>query len=152
MHDYLLFVKTFQERTKMSDLISHEGIVEEAAGGRVRVRIIQTAACAACKAKSMCTASETMVKEIDAIPVEPMELGDNVIVEVEKKLGWKAVLLSFVCPFLLVLLLVWLIPHWVENEALVGTLALASLAPYYIILHHFSKRFEEEYRFTARKK
>lgn len=135
----------------MAELISHEGIVEQVTAGRVRVRIVQTAACAGCKAKSMCTASETMVKEIDAEPLETLIVGDRVVVEVAKKLGWKAVVLAFVIPFSILILGVWALPRWIESEALVGTLSICALAPYYLLLHLFSKRFEQEYRFTARK-
>jgi len=139
----------------MSELISHEGIVVRAdefvRSQRVLVRIEQKAACAACKAKSMCTASETMVKEVEAVSLQPLQLGDRVLVSVEKKLGWKAVLLAFVIPFTLLLLMVWLLPYFIHSEALVGTLAILSLAPYYLILHLFQKRFEAEYRFVASK-
>lgn len=135
----------------MTQEITHEGIVCALDDNRVRVQIVQQAACAGCKAKSMCSASETSVKEIDALALEPMAVGERVIVAVEKKLGWKAVLLAFILPFCLLLVEIALLPHWIANEAIVGTVALCSLAPYYLILHQFSKRFEQEYRFTARK-
>lgn len=135
----------------MTELISHEGVVECVTGGRVRVRILQTAACAGCKAKSMCTAGETMVKEIDAEALEVLEVDDKVVVEVAKKLGWKAVLLAFVLPFCIMLLGIGILPRWIESEAIVGTVSICLLAPYYLVLHQFSKRFEAEYRFTARK-
>ena len=120
-------------------------------GDCVRVEIVQQAACAACKAKSMCTASETKVKEIEARMLEPMQAGDRVIVALEKRLGWKAVLLAFVLPFCLLLGLVALLPRWIDNEALVGTIAIASLAPYYLVVKLFGKRLEKQYRFVARK-
>jgi len=134
----------------MAEQITHEGIVEQVTEGRVRVRIVQTAACSACKAKSMCTASETAVKVVDAEPITPLQVGDRVIIEVSRKLGWKAVLLAFILPFLLLLLCVWALPHWIESEAVVGTLAIGSLVPYYLILHAFDKKLQKEYRFTAR--
>ena len=140
----------------MAELISHEGIVVRAdefvRTQNVRVQITQKAACAACKAKSMCTASETMVKEIEAVSLEPLQVGDEVMVMVKKHLGWKAVFLAFILPFLLLLFLVWLLPHWVQSEALVGTIALLSLAPYYATLHLFDHRFREEYQFFAQKR
>lgn len=137
----------------MAELISHEGVVVRADEfvrlQRVLVRIEQKAACAGCKAKSMCTASETMVKEVEAVSFEPLKLGDRVEVTVEKRLGWKAVLLAFVIPFMLLLLLVWLLPRWIGSEVIVGTLAILSLLPYYLILHLFEGRFEQQYNFVA---
>lgn len=137
----------------MAELISHEGVVVRADEfvrvQRVVVRIEQKAACSACKAKSMCTASETMVKEVEAMSLSPLAVGDRVEVKVEKRLGWKAVLLAFVIPFCLLLFLVWLLPHWIENEVIVGTSAILSLLPYYLILHQFEGRFEQQYQFVA---
>ena len=120
-------------------------------GNLVRVEIVQQAACAACKAKAMCSASESKVKEIMAEMLEPMEAGDRVEVALEKRLGWKAVLLAFVIPFCLLLALVALLPRWIESEAIVGTIAIASLAPYYLVLKLLSGKLEQQYRFTARR-
>jgi len=135
----------------MADQITHEGIVREEHDGMVRVEIVQQAACAACKAKQMCTASETMVKMVDAWAVEPMQVGDKVMVSVSKKLGWKAVFLAFVIPFCILLLAVWALPYLIKNEAIVGTVALCLLAPYYLVLHLFSDKMKQEYQFTASK-
>ena len=99
----------------------------------------------------MCTASESVVKEMVAVMAEPLEVGERVEVAVEKRLGWKAVLLAFVLPFCLLLLLVALLPRWIASEAIVGTTAIGSLVPYYLILSLFKKRLERQYVFMARK-
>lgn len=136
----------------MAAEISHEGIVRALEGGLVRVEIVQQAACAGCKAKSMCTASESMVKEIVAMPLEPMEIGDSVDVCVEKRLGWKAVLYAFILPTaLLFVCMAWVFPRLVEQEWLSGVLSLVALLPYYGVLHLLSPRFEAQYQFTAKK-
>lgn len=135
----------------MAEQITHEGIVREEHEGMVHVEIVQQAACAGCKAKSMCTASETMVKMVDAWAVEPLQVGDKVLVSVSKKLGWKAVLLAFVIPLCILLLAVWALPYFIASEALVGTIALCLLAPYYLVLHLFSDKMKQEYQFTASK-
>ena len=49
----------------MSNKISHLGVVDSIEGDRVKVRIIQTSACAACKVATHCTASESKVKMVD---------------------------------------------------------------------------------------
>ena len=125
--------------------------MREVDGHFVLVEIVQQAACAACKAKSMCSASESKVKELRAQMLEPMAVGDRVEVVLEKRLGWKAVLLAFVIPFCLLLALVGVLPRWIASEAIVGTIAIASLAPYYLILRLFRNKLEQQYRFTARK-
>ena len=144
-------MSSYVEGVLKQEEITHEAIVREIRGNLVLVEIVQQAACAACKAKSMCSASESKVKEIEALMLEPMAVGERVEVAVEKRLGWKAVLLAFVIPFCLLLALVALLPRWIESEAVVGTIAIVSLAPYYLVLRLFNKRFEREYRFTARR-
>ena len=136
----------------MTEELTHEGIVREVKDRFARVEIVQQAACAACKAKAMCSASESKVKEIPAEMLEPMQVGDCVVVALEKRLGWKAVLLAFVVPFCLLFALVGLLPRWIESEAVVGTIAIVSLAPYYLVLSLFRGKLEREYRFTARRK
>ena len=136
---------------ELAEELTHEGIVRGIEGNLVRVEIVQQAACAACKAKAMCSASESKVKEITAEMLEPMEAGDRVEVALEKRLGWKAVLLAFVIPFCLLLVLVALLPRWIESEAIVGTIAIVSLAPYYLVLKLLSGKLEQQYRFTARR-
>lgn len=139
------------QKIGVKEEITHEAIVRQIEGNLVRCEIVQQAACSACKAKVMCTASESKVKEIDALMLEPMEVGDRVEVAVSKRLGWKAVLLAFVLPFCLLLGLVALLPRWIESEALVGTIAIASLAPYYVVLWLFRGKLEREYQFVVRR-
>lgn len=135
----------------MEEPIKHEGIVESVVGKSVRVRIVQTSACSACHAKSMCTASETMVKMVDAEMLEPMQVGDRVMVELARKLGYKAVILAFVLPLLLMgaVIMGGTMLGWSETWA--GTAGLLVMLPYYSILMLLNKRMQKEYRFTARK-
>jgi len=135
----------------LNEELTHEAVVREILGNLARVEIVQQAACAACKAKSMCSASESKVKELLAEMQEPLEVGERVEVALEKRLGWKAVLLAFVIPFCLLLGLVALLPRWIDSEAVVGTIAIVSLAPYYLILRLFKGKLDQEYKFVARK-
>lgn len=148
---FFSFVNSALQNRGLKEEITHEAIVRQIEGNLVRAEIVQQAACAACKAKSMCSASESKVKEIQALMLEPMEVGDRIEVAVEKRLGWKAVLLAFILPFCLLLVLVAVLPRWIASEAAVGTIAIVSLAPYYLLLKLFSKRLEREYKFVARK-
>lgn len=134
----------------MASTLTHEGIVRALENNSVRVEIVQTAACAGCKAKSMCGASESMVKYITAEPLEPMQVGDAVVVSVERRLGWRAVLYAFLLPVGLMMLMMGVVfPRFIEAEWLSGTLALLCLVPYYIALHYCEPKFEQQYRFTA---
>lgn len=146
-------------------MIKHDGVVIAVNGeGMVRVRIVQTSACAACKAKAMCASAESTEKELDALFVgdearrregewQEVAIGDEVVVMVQQKLGWKAVFLAYILPFV-VMLLVIAIGSGVFSirEEIIGTAALCAMGLYYIVLGLFKNRIQKEFSFTARKK
>lgn len=147
-----LFIILQTKHSKMAEEITHDGIVERVDGQTARVRIVQQSACSGCHAKSMCQASEMMIKAIDCEIGETMNVGDRVEVCVQQSLGWKAVFYSFVLPMALMMALLFVGQRfWADPSWLSGTVAIGSLAPYYLILHQFEGRFRRQYRFVARK-
>ena len=136
----------------MDELIRHEGIVLSINGEKAHVQIVQTSACSACKARSMCMSSESQSKEMDAIMLEPMKIGDKVEVEVRERLAWKAVLLAYILPFIVMLAIIAILDFATDwSEAVVGTLSLCGIALYYIGLSVFKNRLQKQFSFTARK-
>ena len=136
----------------MDELIRHEGIVLSTDGKTAHVEIVQTSACSACKARSMCMSSESQQKEMDVVCLEPMKVGDRVEVEVRERLAWKAVLLAYILPFIVMLGTIVLLDFATEwSEAVVGTLSLCGIALYYIGLSVFKHRLQKQFNFTARK-
>ena len=135
----------------MDELIRHEGIVLAVKDGKALVEIVQTSACSACKARGMCMSAESQEKRIDAVMLEPMAAGDRVEVMVREKLAWKAVLLAYILPFVVMVAVIGLLNLWIENEAIAGTVALCAIALYYIVLSFFRDRLQKEFSFTARK-
>lgn len=135
----------------MSEVISHEGIAEQVTGDNVRVRIVQGSACSGCSARAACHAAETGVKYIEGIaPSGSVCSGDRVVVEVAKHLGWKAVLLAFILPFLLLIITLFVLIHCGLSEVQSGLIALSSLLPYYLVIYLCRNRFQAEYRFNVR--
>ena len=136
----------------MDELIRHEGIVLSINGEKAHVQIVQTSACSACKARSMCMSSESQSKEMDAIMLEPMKIGDKVEVEVRERLAWKAVLLAYILPFIVMIAIIAILDFATDwSEAVVGTLSLCGIALYYIGLSVFRNRLQKQFSFTARK-
>ena len=130
-------------------MIKHDGIVIAVNGdGTVLVRIVQTSACASCKAKAMCASAESKEKEILAIGDGLLAIGDEAEVVVQQKMGWKAVLLAYMLPFV-VMMSVVAIGNWLlaigdgplamgkNGEAIIGTAALCAMGVYYIVLGFF---------------
>lgn len=135
----------------MDEPIRHKGIVLAVKDGKALVEIVQTSACSACKARGVCMSAESQEKRIDAVMMEPMSVGDRVEVMVAEKLAWKAVLLAYISPFMVMMVVIGLLNLWIENEAIVGTVALCAIAVYYLILSFFKNRLQKEFSFTARK-
>ena len=137
-------------------MIKHDGIIIALnEDGTALVRIVQTSACAACKAKAMCASAESAEKEMTVVLLgdEQWALGNEVEVMVQQKMGWKAVVLAYLLPFF-VMLAVMLIGNtiWAVREEILGTVALCAMAMYYLVLGLFKDKLQKEFSFTARKK
>ena len=153
-------------------MIKHDGIVIAVyEDGTALVRIVQTSACAACKAKAMCASAESAEKEmrvtllmdngrpagygvLDADkPLLEYKVGDAVEVMVQQKMGWKAVVLAYLLPFFVMLAVIFVgNALWNVREEILGTAALCAMALYYIVLGLFKDRLQKEFSFTAKKK
>ena len=127
--------------------IRHTGIVERVEGDTAVVRIAQTSACAACHAAKMCMASESREKRIEARLTRPVAVGDEVEVVVREELGWLAVLLAYIIPFLLLVAAVAGFGRLGWSEAKAGTAALASVAVYYVMLQMFRGKLQKKFTF-----
>lgn len=133
----------------MSEYIQHSGIVLRVEGEKVQVRIVQTSACTSCQAKTMCTAAESREKIVDAQAMGKMQVGDTVEVMVHERMGWKAILLAYILPFVVLVLAIAIAGVWVQNEALSGTLALMAVGVYYLVLYGFKGKLKKEFEFMA---
>ena len=146
-------VQISAKRQQMEEEIRHKGVVLTTEGETARVEILQTSACAACKAKQMCMSAESQQKIIDAVMTEPMKAGDQVEVVVREHLAWEAVLLAYVMPFVLMVGVIAALDYWTAwSEAVTGTLSLCALAVYFLVLRMFKHRLQKQFSFTARKK
>ena len=135
-------------------MIKHDGIVIAVNGdGTVRVRIVQTSACASCKAKAMCASAESKEKEILAIGDGLLAVGDEAEVMVQQKMGWKAILLAYMLPFIVMITVVAIGNGQLGiREEVIGTAALCAMGVYYIVLGFFKDKIQKDFSFTARKK
>ena len=160
------FARFLQSKRKM---IKHDGIIIALNGdGTALVRIVQTSACAACKAKAMCASAESVEKEMTVMLLGDGQwaVGDTVEVMVQQKMGWKAVMLAYLLPFFVMLAVMFigngllamgdgatgLLGDEAKREAVLGTVALCAMAMYYLVLGLFKDKLQREFSFTARKK
>lgn len=136
----------------MAQKIEHTGIITALKGQLIEVSIIQKSACSDCHAKSSCSASETSEKTVEAYS-DGMDyaVGEMVNVTGKTSMGFLAVLLAFVIPFMLILISLFVTRSITENEAISGTISLSVLIPYYIILSLFNKKLKNKFQFSVSK-
>ena len=120
----------------MSNKISHPGVIDRIEGDCVKVRIIQTSACAACKVASHCNASESKEKLVDVFGCDTAKYstGQEVVVSASKEVANRALLLGFGIPLLLMVAVLLIVLRWTGDEGIAALASLGALIPYYIIL------------------
>ena len=120
----------------MSNKISHAGVIDRIEGDCVKVRIVQTSACAACKVASHCNASESKEKIVDVICCDTAKYatGQEVVVSASKEVANRALLLGFGIPLFLMVVVLLIVLRWTGDEGFAALASLGALIPYYIIL------------------
>ena len=137
----------------MTNTIEHQGIIISIDDSVAHVKIEQTSACASCHVKTVCGASEKTEKIIDAhIVDDTLEIGDSVTIIGQKSLGIRAVLLAYVLPFVLIVAVLFVANIFTTNELVIGTCALTSLIPYFIVLRLMRNKIQAKFQFYAIKK
>ena len=134
----------------MHTKISHSGIVESIEKGCVKVRILQTSACAACKVAGHCNASEAKEKIVDVLNVSDsagLKIGDNVVVCASRDVANRALLLGFGIPFLILITVLLMALRFTSEEGLAAIAALLALMPYYGLLYLFRDKIQKRLSF-----
>ena len=135
---------------EMSTIIRHQGVIESIAGSHLRVRIVQTTACAACKIQAHCNASESKEKVIDVYDktaAQRCQTGQTVTVTTEGTMAARALLLGFGLPLIIMMAVFFTASAMGLNEGMSALLMLASLLPYYIIIWCLRQRIAKRIRF-----
>ncbi len=134
---------------RMDERIEHQGVVEEVTGECVRVMIVQVAACAECKAKSLCVSSESKEKVIEVKGRYPnLRVGDAVKVCGSMQMGRRAVMLAFTVPMVMLLLIGFVCLGMLNMpEGWVMLIMLLGLTAYFSVMYGQRGRIEREFRF-----
>lgn len=128
--------------------ISHKGVVQSIANNIVKVSIINMSACSSCHAKGACSASDMQEKIIDANSGgRAYNVGDQVVLVGKESMGFKALFLGYLLPFLLVLITLIVGTSISLKESVAGLVALATLIPYYGGLYIFKDKIKKSFIF-----
>lgn len=122
----------------MSNRIRHSGVVDTINEGSVKVRILQTSACAHCKVAGHCNSSESKEKIVDVYNVPDwrlLSIGDEVIVTASVSMAANALLLCFGVPLVIMIAVLVLIYVFTSDEAVAALGSIAALVPYYAVLY-----------------
>lgn len=138
----------------MSDqtTIDHIGWIESVEDNTVRVRINSQSACASCHAKGACSAADMEEKYFN-LPADGREFanGEQVRVQIARRLGLKAVALGYIYPFLVLMSVLIALTIAGVPELQSGLIALLTLVPYYIVIYLLKNRLNRNFSFTLEK-
>jgi len=134
----------------MSNKISHSGIIHSITDGCIRVQIVQTSACAACKVASHCNAAESKIKIVDVMSnnTSGYKVGQEVTVWASKDVANRALMLGFGVPFLLLICVLMVALKLTGNEGVAALAAIASLVPYYVALWLMRDKIQQQISFN----
>lgn len=134
----------------MSNKIKHNGVVDGVEEGCVRVRILQSSACSACKVAAHCNASETKKKiiEVQVADAVKYQLGDSVVVVADTAVGFRASLYGYLLPLLLMVVALVAVLKITQSEEYAAVSALGILIPYYIGLYLLRNKLRNKLSFS----
>ncbi len=129
--------------------IEHPGVIDRVEGRRVFVRIESRSACGNCHARSQCSISEMQEKlvEIPVLNADTYTEGQVVTVSLERSLGFQALLLGYMIPFVIVLIGIVVLMAITDNELLSALIGIGLLPPYYLWLYLIRKRLKDRFHF-----
>ena len=138
----------------MDGKINHRGIIEYINGKHIKVRIVQSSACASCEAKAICSSSESKEKVVDIYvnSSENYAIGEQVNVCASETMGRNAVILAFVIPLIVMIICITLsIRYLMINELISIAISLMFLALYYWILSISKNRISKKFSLKIEK-
>lgn len=133
--------------------ISHEGVIASMSEDRVTVKITSYAACTSCHAKGACNMAggeEEKLLHIQ-VPDPDFRIGERVRVIMAQSLGFRALFMGYVLPFLLVLTMLLVMTAAGSDELIAGLASLAVLVPYYAGLKLMSGKIDRQFSFFVQK-
>jgi sigma-E factor negative regulatory protein RseC len=134
----------------ISGIINHEGIVQRNEGNAVIVSISSASACSGCHAEGACTMSGKEEKIIEVFGQYNVKPGDSVTILMKQSMGYAALFLGYVIPFLTVIAVLITLISLNIPELTSGLISISILIPYYTILYLFRKTINTKFTFTLK--
>jgi sigma-E factor negative regulatory protein RseC len=138
------------EKSGSHSTIQHDGTVKKVDANSVIVSITSDPACSGCHAEGICGISGKVEKIIDVKGKYNVSPGDQVIVEMEQSTGYKAVILGYILPLVILISCLVILFSLSFNELSAGLISIASLLPYFLVLYLFRKRINRSFTFRLK--
>jgi sigma-E factor negative regulatory protein RseC len=138
------------EKSGSHSTIQHDGTVKKVDANSVIVSITSDPVCSGCHAEGICGISGKVEKIIDVKGKYNVSPGDQVIVEMEQSTGYKAVILGYILPLVILISCLVILFSLSFNELSAGLISIASLLPYFLVLYLFRKRINRSFTFRLK--
>ncbi|MDR1681618.1 MAG: SoxR reducing system RseC family protein [Prevotellaceae bacterium] len=136
--------------------VMHRGIVERITPEIIEVRIATASSCGSCRAKGFCGAAKmdntgtTTLFHI-ANRGQAVQAGDAVRVILVTGNSLRAVWLGYVCPLMLLLIILVLLQAHNCPAIGLGAAGAGGVAGYYVLLYAFRRKWNRVFRFDIEK-
>lgn len=135
-----------------SKSIEHKGSIDSIDGNKINISFLALSGCASCHAKGVCTVADMQEKSVEVFDyTNQYKVGEEVNVILKQSLGFRALFLGYVLPFILILLILIVLTVITNNEVISGIGALLVLVPYYITLFVLRNKIRKKFTFTIKK-
>ncbi|MDT8401151.1 MAG: SoxR reducing system RseC family protein [Bacteroidales bacterium] len=131
--------------------IEHSGIVKSTGKDYTIVDIVSHPACSGCLASGICDLSGQENKEIRTERSIDVKAGDRVLVVMSQSLGFRALFMGYLLPFIIVMIVLITMTSLSFSEPLSGLTALLSLIPYYAVIYLKKEKIGKSFSFTIKK-
>jgi sigma-E factor negative regulatory protein RseC len=138
------------KRSGSHETIQHDGTVTKVDSNSVVVSITSSSACSGCHAEGMCRISGKQEKIVDIKGRYNVSPGDTVTVIMETSTGYKAVVLSYLIPLVIVITGMITLNSLSASELTAGLVSISLLVPYFLILYLFRKKINRSFTFTLK--
>jgi sigma-E factor negative regulatory protein RseC len=138
------------KRSGSHETIQHYGTVTKVDSNSVVVSITSSSACSGCHAEGICGISGKQEKIVDIKGKYNVSPGDPVTILMEQSTGYKAVVLSYLIPLVILISSLIVLSSFSISELISGLAAISLLVPYFLILYLFRKKINRSFTFILK--
>jgi sigma-E factor negative regulatory protein RseC len=133
--------------------ICHQGKVKEIKENTLFIEIERSAACASCHAKGACLASQRKDEIVPILTDEPdvYQIGEIVQVNIKRSMGAKAVVIAYLCPFIVLSLGLFGTYYCTKNELLSIGVSFGATALYFLFIKKMDNKLKEHFTLSVSK-